>query len=213
MIRSSICSMAAFAAVGSILFGAGSAMASPIDNPDLNCKFKFNVNGSMPFLAFSNGKTATNLASTNFFTADIDSPGNTAWTGSSMSAVPTNANLSGSPIFVRLQFTDVVGTTDLSGTSPNINWVMTAKAQFVEAASGITTVNCQTSTFTINVSGNWGNTTSTAFTIPSLSGTGSGACNTHAAAVNSALGLGSSGAALTLYKFSAYNGMTPLTGS
>lgn len=210
MIRSSIPLMAAFAAVGSVLFGAGSAMAMPIDNSGLNCTFKFNVNGSMPFLAFSNGKTATNLASSNYFTADTDSSGNMSFDGSSMSAVPTNAFLGANNIYVRLQFTDVQGTTDLSGALPNINWVMTAKAQFVDAADGISTVNCQTSTFTINVSGNWGNTTSTAFTIPSLSGSGSGACNTHAAGVSSALGLGSSGATLTLYKFSAFNGTTGL---
>lgn len=120
MIRSSICSIAAFAAFGSILFGAGSAMASPIDNPGLNCTFKFNVNGSMPFLAFSNGKTATNLASTNYFTADTDSAGNMSFDGSTMSVVPTNASVSGHTLSVRLQFTDVSGTTDLSGALPNV---------------------------------------------------------------------------------------------
>jgi hypothetical protein len=213
MIRRSLCLVAALAAAGHVILDAGSAMASPIDNSGLNCTFKFNVNGSMPFLAFSNGKTATNLASSNFFTADTDSSGNMSFGGSSMSSVPTNATLGINTISVRLQFTDVVGTTDLSGAVPNINWVMTAKAQFVDAADGISTVNCQTSTFTIYVSGNWGNTTSTAFTIPSLSGSGSGACNAHAAGVNSALGLGSSGATLTLYKFGAYNGTTPLQGS
>lgn len=90
---------------------------------------------------------------------------------------------------------------------------MTAKAQFYDMTDGISTANCQTAAFTINVSGNWGNTTSTSFTIPSLSGSGTGACNGLASSVNSAVGLGSSGATLTLYKFSAFNGTTALHGS
>lgn len=203
----------AFAAAACIFLTPGSAMASPIDNPGLGCSFDFDVNSNIQFLDFSNGKAVTNLSTLNSFTADTDSAGNMTFAGSAMQVVPTNATFNGHTISVRLQFTDISGTTDLSGTSPNINWTITAKAQFVDSSDGISTGNCSTATFNISVSGNWNATTSSAFTIPSLSGSGSGACNSHASSVNSALGLGTSGATLTLYKFSAFNGTTALHGS
>lgn len=204
----------ALGAVTCIMLGAGSAKANPIDNPGVNCTFHFDQNSGVPFLDFSNGKSATNLsAGPSFFTADTDSAGNMGFDGSTMIQVPTNASLGPNMISVKLLFTDVSGTTDLSGLHPNINWTMTAKAQFADAADGISTLNCQTSAFSISVSGNWGNTTSASFTIPALSGSGSGSCNGLSAGVNSALGLGSSGATLTLYKFQAYNGVNPLVGS
>jgi hypothetical protein len=205
--------MASIATVACVTLSAGSAQASAIDNPGLNCTFKFDQNSSIPFLAFSNGKSATNLSTVNYFTADTDSAGNMGFVGSTMQAIPTNALVNSHTVSVRLVFTDVVGTTDLSGTHPNISWAMTAKAQFVDATDGISTLNCQTGTFTISITGDWGNTTSSAFTIPALSGSGSGACNGWSSAVNTALGLGTSGATLTLYKFGAYNGTTPLFGS
>lgn len=213
MIRTAAWLMASVATIACVTFSAGSAQASPIDNSGLNCTFRFYQNGSMPFLDFSNGKSATNLSTSNFFTADTDSAGTMSFVGSTMQAIPTDATLGGNPISVRLLFTDVVGTTDLSGADPDINWEMTAKAQFQETINGITTVNCQTGMFTIYISGDWGNTTSIDFTIPALSGSGSGACNGFSSSVNTALGLGTNGASLTLYKFSAYNGVNKLFGS
>ena len=205
--------MAGIATAACVTLSTGSAQANPIDNSGLNCTFKFDQNGSIPFLDFSNGKSATDLSTVNYFTADTDSAGNMGFVGSTMQAVPTNALVNGHTVSVRLLFTDVVGTTDLSGTDAYIDWEMTAKAQFVDATDGISTVNCQTGTFTIYVTGDWDATTSSAFTIPALSGSGSGACNGWSSAVNTALGLGTSGATLTLYKFRGYNGATQLYGS
>ncbi|TKC95848.1 hypothetical protein [Polyangium fumosum] len=212
MIRSASWWMASLATIACVTL-SGSAHASPIDNPGLNCKFEFYKNGGTPFLDFSNGKSTTGLAGTNSFSADTDSAGNMSFVGSTMQLELTDALVNGVAVRVRLLFTDVVGTTDLSGADPDINWEMTAKLQVAEAGQGITTVNCQTGTFTIYVSGDWGNTTSSTFTIPAMSGSGSGACNGLSAAVNTALGLGTNGATLSLYKFRAYNGTTPLSGS
>ncbi|MDI3288139.1 hypothetical protein [Polyangium sp. 15x6] len=205
--------MASISTIACVTLSAGSAQASPIDNPGLNCTFRFEQNSSIPFLDFSNGKSATNLSTVNYFTADTDSAGNMGFVGSTMQAVPTDAFIGGNPISVRLLFTDVSGTTDLSGADPDINWTMTARAQFVEPVNGVTTLNCQTATFTIYVTGNWDDTTSSAFTIPALSGSGSGACNGLSSVINTALGLGTNGATLSLYKFAAYNGVNPLSGS
>jgi hypothetical protein len=168
------------------------------------------VDSDIPFLAFSNGKTATNLSTSNSFTADTDSAGDMSFDGSNMQIVPTNATVNGHTLNVRLHFTDVTGNTDLSGASPDITWAMFAKMEFDDSSDGITVTNCHTTTFEIDVSGNWNDTTSSSFTISSLSS----GCNGWASAINTALGLGSSGATLTLYKFTAFNNLgQPLTGS
>jgi len=212
MIRSASWWMASMATIACVTL-SGSAHAFPIDNPGSGCKFEFYKNGGTPFLDFSNGKSTTGLAGNNSFLADTDNLGNMSFAGSTMQLELTDATVNGVPVYVRLFLSDVAGTTDLSGADPDVNWEMTAKVQVSEAGQGITTLNCQTGTFTIYVSGDWGNTTSSAFTIPAMSGSGSGACNGLSAAVNTALGLGTTGATLSLYKFSAYNGLAPLSGS
>lgn len=126
-----------------------------------------------------------------------------------MALVETNETVNGHVLSIELLFTDVSGTTDLSGAMPDIDWTMTAKAPFDDPADGASTFNGQTGTFTISISGDWGDTTSSAFTIPALSS----GCSGLASDIDAALGLGKSGATLTLYKFGAYDGMPPLHGS
>lgn len=98
-----------------------------------------------------------------------------------------------------------------------VDWEITAQLRFRNTGlGGITTNNCRTSAFTITISGgDWGDVTSDPFTIPVLSGSGSGGCNGSSANVNDFFDLGVSGATLTLYKFVATEDATgdPLTGS
>jgi hypothetical protein len=205
------------AAVGAgVLFGtmliAATAAAAPIDNPCTNsaspCQFRFYVNSDMPFLTFSSGQSATDLPTENYFRANVDGSGNMTFHDSDMNLVPTDVTLT-NVVKVRLTFTGLTGTTDLAG-SPDVDWTMTAYATFTNQHDGITEANCQTGSFTIDVSGDWLDVDSDTFTIPAFTST---QCNNHGTLMNALFGLGTDGAVLSLYKFSGWNGANQLTGS
>jgi len=197
------------AVAASALVLAGSANASPIDNPGSNCQFRFDVNPGLPFLDFASGEYVDDLPTLNFITANTLSNGAMTFVGSNMQDLQTSVTLGSIPVTVKLTFFTLTGTTDLS-SGVDIDWVLTATASFTNSHEGWTAANCTTAAFTIDESGDWGNTTSPTFTIPAFTGT---QCNNHVALINSLFGLGSDGATLTLYKFSGWNGSTPLHGS
>ena len=215
---SKICS--ALGAAACALLVATSAKANPIDNPcpsggGVACQFRFDINSSIPFLDFSSGESATDLHPLqSYFSSYVDSAGTMTFPasgGSSMQWVDTSVSLNSQTVRVRLNFISVVGTTDLSGASPDISWTMTATASFFKNAPfGFDETNCTTDPFEIDIDGDWGNVTSDTFTIPAFAST---ACNNRGSIVSTVLGLGTAGATLTLYKFRAYNGSNPLTGS
>lgn len=188
----------------------GESAAAPIDNPGPNCDFHFYVNGSLPFFDFSSGEFISSIPSPNYFTADTDSAGNMTFVGSSMQLLETSAGFLGVPISMRLQFTDVVGTTDLSGVDPQVDWTMTAVARFNHGLLGVSESNCQSAPFDIEISGSWHDVESTSFVIPAFASTD---CNGYGTLMNIVYGLGSNGATLTLYKFEGYNGVNLLSGS
>ena len=62
---------------------------------------------------------------------------------------------------------------------------------------------CRTAQFTFHIVGNMADatgSTSAAFNIPALSGTGNGACSTYASSLTSKFNLGTTGAYFTFYK-------------
>ena len=135
-----------------------------------------------------------------------------------MHSTGESINSPSAPIDAQLVISDVSGTVDYSSGSPAFSWAITAQLKFRALAAGVQFTNCQTSTFTINISGDYtAGATSSSFTIPSLSGTSTGACNSHASEINTKLGLGVSGASLYLIKWDGKNtdGTMPvlLTGS
>lgn len=192
------------AALGLVM--AAPAVADPVDNPG-DARFAFYDNPGAPFLHFSSG---VNVSSNNpsggpsLFEANVDSFGNMAFNGATMQLHPTGQTVGGTAVDAQLFVSDVTGTIDLSA-GVSINLTFTAQYRFRAAASGVTTANCRTGNVSITITGNWGNTTSAAYTIPALTGAGTGACNGFAASLNTTFGLGSSGATLSMYKFSAKN--------
>lgn len=199
-------------ALASLCLGGlpGEAAAAPIDNPGSNCDFHFYVNGSLPFFDFSSGEFINSIPSPNYFTADTDSAGNMTFVGSSMQLLETSVMLLSESIKMRLQFTDVVGTTDLSGSTPQVDWTMTAVARFKHDGFVITEANCQSAPFDIEISGSWDDVESATFVIPAFA---SSDCGGYGTLMNIVYGLGSDGATLTLYKFRGYNGVNLLSGS
>ena len=97
----------------------------------------------------------------------------------------------------QLQILDIVGT--VNGITEEIDWQIEARVRF---RAGVALGSCQTSSFMIDVSGDYGATdtfTSSSFTIPALT---TGCANsTNRGTINTGLSLGSSGASLQLYKF------------
>lgn len=153
-------------------------------------------------------------ASTDYIDAYVDNTGTMFFSDASALVHSTGESINSpsSPIDAQLVISDVVGTVDYS-SGIYFSWAITAQLKFRAIAAGVSFTNCQTSTFTINISGDHAaGATSSSFTIPSLSGT---ACNSHGSEINTKLGLGFSGATLNLTKWGAENTATslPLTGS
>ncbi len=121
---------------------------------------------------------------------------------SSIQYYPTSINISG-VVHVGMVISNVVGTTDCSsstnGSACEVDWDLTASLWFdggiVDEAS------CQTSEFTISITGTWEDTISADFTIPNLSGVTPQSCSSLASFMNMYWGFGGSGATLSLYKY------------
>ncbi len=202
--------MAVFAVDGPV------AVADPIDN-DGDADFVFYDNPGSPFLLFASGDEAfseTPSAGASWFEAFTEPDGDTFWTASHMERHNTPLSFGPDSVQVRLNITDVVGVTDLS-SGVDIDWTITADLRFSNSFAGIVEATCRTASFDITIAGDWDEVESDPFTIPALSGSGAGGCNTHASTLNSYFDLGTSGATLTLYKFEAFvhGTSTPLSGS
>lgn len=186
------------------------AEADPVDNQGL-ANFFFDTSGD-PFLTLSTKEVHSWAPSA--FTAFVESDGEMIYDSHSMGHNATDLQFAGQDLLVQLDISDVVGYTDLSGADPYVDWEITARLRF-SSAGGATISNCRTGYFTIFVTGDWGDTVSSTFSVPSLTGSGSGACNGNSSAINTHFGLGSANATFALYKFSAENDATgdPLEGS
>ena len=81
------------------------------------------------------------------------------------------------------------------------SWTITGHVAF--SASGVVSEgSCKTSSFSVSFSGGYfSGTDSSTFTVPSLSGSGTQACSSHASTINSDLALGGAGAKLHFNKF------------
>lgn len=215
MIRGSSGAVAlALALVSCLVLSTTIAQAAPIDNPG-TADFYFYNNPGTPFLAFSSGKSASCYGTAqSWFQADVDSSGIMYFDGETMQFTETTYNVGTNPLYVQLFITDVSGTTDMSSGHSNIHWVISAEAHFKDTPDGITQTTCKTSGFKMSIIGDWAGATSSSFKIPALSGA-SGACNGYGSAINTALGLGTSGATVELYKFNGDNATSglALTGS
>ena len=124
----------------------------------------------------------------------------------------------GTPVQAKLNILGVTGSINLT-TAWAFTWSITAQVEFRASAAGVTLANCITPSFSISISGDYhgsgGIATSTPFTIPALSGSGTGACNGHATNINGDLLLGSAGATLQITKWEGINILSgqPLDGS
>ena len=198
---------------------ASVAFADPVDN-DGDARFTFYDNPGAPFLHFPSGEDVDSstpfLTPASEFEAYADSFGNITFNQHTMQFHATNQTVGpmGTPVEVQLFINDITGTINLAG-GVSINLTFLAHYRFRAAAAGVTAGNCRTGAFTTTITGSWANTTSASFTPPALTGTGTGACNGYSANVNADFALGSSGARISMYKFSARNISTgvPLTGS
>lgn len=193
------------------------AMAAPVDNPG-DALFT-NISGVYDFITFSTtehvGSSTINIY------MPVDGAGNvglgaTPGAGSFGNAIVGWASslqtVSGVGIDAQLFITDIAGTIDMS-TGAKLTWTITAYMRFRSTSMSptIPVGTCNTSSFTINISGDFVlNTYSSPFTIPTATG-----CNGHAAEINSDFGLGNPGAKLRIGKWSAENTDTglPLFGS
>lgn len=198
-----------------VLAGSSLLRADPVDNPG-DARF-FNDTGAYPFLRFASTEWID--GSTEEFEAYVDSTGDVYFNGATMPFTLTAQDLGsagGAPLEVQLFISDVVGIVDLS-SGTYFDWEITAQARFRSiGAGGVTSANCRTGSFTIYVDGDWFNhAVSSSFTIPALSGAGTGACNGHSTEINLDFALGSSGALIDIHKWAGENISTgnPLTGS
>lgn len=193
-------------------------LADPVDNEG-DARFR-NVTGNYKFWKFSSPEQLTSNPSSNpeFIDAYVDSNGDVSYSTSFFGTYPSAQTIgsAGTVIDVQVVVTDVTGIVDFS-SGIFFDWEITAQLRFRSiGASGVTTSNCRTASFTINIDGDFmSGADSAAFTIPALSGTGTGACNGHSTEINLDFDLGSSGAVLTLNKWGGFNTDTgdPLTGS
>jgi hypothetical protein len=151
------------------------------------------------------------FSSTEWLPEDINNPdswdadlngfnGITAFDATNSVLHPTAQTFGGVTIQARVVIENVTGSVDFINTIGN--WSLTAHVAF-SATGNFTEGSCKTSSFTITLtSGDYnGGATSSAFTVPSLSGSGSQACSTHSAAVNTAFSLGGTNARLHFNKF------------
>jgi hypothetical protein len=204
------------AIAAAVILVSSTAAADPIDNPGY-ADFIFYNNPGVPFLTFASTEEVASYIpgiQPSFFEAEILFDGTMIYDQHSMESYDTALAFSGTPLKVQVDIDDVVGFVDLSGASPYLEWDVTARLRF-SGAGGATLSNCRTAYFTATIIGDWGNVESAAFIIPALTGSGSGACNGHAATINAHFDLGVSGSTLALYKFKAIEQATgfDLSGS
>jgi hypothetical protein len=199
---------------------ASDASASPIDNPG-NAIFVFYDNPGSPFIEFANNDEISSydaLGSGSDFTAAVNSAGTMSYTFHGMVYHETSLTFGGDTVYAQLDIDHVTGTTDLSGPDPDVDWTINARLRFRHGPTGggdFGELDCSTEYFDIDVTGDWGDTTSSPFTIPALDGGMGQDCANDYFVLNFLFDLGSSGALLHLYKFQAYNlsTMDPLEGS
>lgn len=197
----------------------GTADADPVDNYG-DATFRFNDDGGNPFLSFPSGEDVDShtvaLGPTEFF-AYVDADGEMFYNGASPGFhVVDGLIIGGGQVQLVLFITDVIGFIDCSSvfSDCDVDWEISAQLRFRNGGA-ITTNNCRTGSFTIEVTGRWADTVSDPFTVPALTGSGSGACGGSSGTINNFLDLGTNGTTLALYKFSGTEDATglPLDGS
>lgn len=207
----------ALLACGGAWLQTDNVAADPIDNPDTADFIWYNNPGS-PFLEFGSGEDIFSYASggpSSKFRADVDSLGDMDFISSSTQYYPTSINILG-VVNVKLVISNVVGTTDCSnstnGSQCEIDWDVTASLWFDGGI--VSEASCQTSSFSILVTGEWDNTISAGFTIPDLTGSGSQTCSGLASFMSNYWDFDGGSATLSLYKYETDTfGGGPLVGS
>jgi hypothetical protein len=111
----------------------------------------------------------------------------------------TGDTIFASTLYAKFVITDVEGSVDF--TDATAVWTFTGYVVF--SASGyISQSSCKTSSFNVSFSGGYiSPTDSSAFTIPSFSGSGTQACGGYYSGLNTTFDLGTSGAKLHFNKF------------
>lgn len=157
--------------------------------------------GETTFFRFANNEWLAESTPPDSWDQDVDGSGNlTTFDTPSPQAHSTALSVSGVTVKAKFVIEDVTGSVNIGAFTSS--WTFTGHVNF--SASGVFSEGqCRTSSFTVSFSGNYDSgTDSSAFTIPSLSGSGSQLCGGASGTVNSHFSLGSSGGRLHFNKFS-----------